>query len=123
MRRVTPALAGQVESEQRLVAQQDLGIAEEGLGDAQALLLATREQADRGIGVGAGADRPQGLVHPFSDGSGVARQTPVVAVDAEADEVAPPNGQGAVEGLLLGYVAELVVAQPRRRAVDTDRAG
>ena len=55
--------------------------------------------------------------------TGVPRQAPVVPVDAEADKVAPANGQGAVEGLLLGHVAELVVAQPRRGAVDTHGAG
>ena len=115
-------LAGQVEGEQRLVAQQDLGVAEQRLGDAEALLLAAREQADGRVGVGAGADGVKCLVHPFPDGPGVARQTPAVAVDAEADEVAPADGQGAVEGLLLGHVAELVVAQPRRGAVDAHRA-
>ena len=86
------ALAGQVEGKERLVAQQDLGVTEERLGDAQALLLAAREQADRRIGVGAGADRLERLVDPLPDGPGVARQAPVVAVDAEADEVRPRMG-------------------------------
>ena len=105
------ALAGQVEGEEWLVAQQDLGVTEQCLGDAQALLLAAREQADRCIGVGAGTDRLQRVVHPLPDGPGVARQAPVVPVDAEADEVPTADRQRAVEGLLLGHVAELVVAQ------------
>ena len=40
-----------------------------------------------------------------------------MAVHAEADEVAAADGQVAVEGLLLGHVAELGVAPARRRAV------
>ena len=41
------ALAGQVEREQGLVAEQDAGVADEGLGNAEALLLAARGRADR----------------------------------------------------------------------------
>ena len=40
------ALAGQVECEQGLVAQQDRGVAQQGLGDAQPVLLAAREQTE-----------------------------------------------------------------------------
>ena len=121
MRRVTALLAGQVEGEQRLVAEQDLRVAEEGLRDAETLLLAARQQADGRVGVRTGADRLEDLLHPLPDGPCVAWQPPAMAVDAEADEVAPADGQGTVEGLLLGHVAELVVARPGWCAVDAAR--
>ena len=86
-------LAGQVEGEERLVAQQHPGITEQGLGDAQALLFAAREHADRRIGEGAGADRLQCLVHPRPDRPGVAGQAPVMPVHPETDEVPAADGQ------------------------------
>ncbi len=43
-------LAGDVEREEGLVAEQDGGVAEQRLGDAQPLLLTARQAADRRVG-------------------------------------------------------------------------
>ena len=45
------ALAGQVQGQKRLVAQEHARVAEQCLGDSKALLLPPREQPDRSIGI------------------------------------------------------------------------
>ena len=115
-------LAGQVEGQQRLVAQQDAGVPEQGLGDAQPLLLAAREQADRGVGVGRGADGLHHVVESLPLGPGAQRHAPAMPVEAEADQIPGPDRQILIERPLLGDIAHLVVAAVRCGAVDQDRA-
>ena len=105
------ALAGQVERQKRFVAQQDAGIAQQGLRDAQPLLLAAREQADGSVGVAGRTDGLRGRRPPASSWPGCAAGRPQRwPSDAEAHQVAAADGQRAVEGLLLGDVAQCVVA-------------
>ena len=109
------ALACQVEGEERFVAQQHAGSAQQRLRDAQPLLLATREQTDGGVGVAHGVNRLERGVDPAPRHAVVEGQTPAVPVEAEAHQVASPDGQGPIEGLLLGHVAQLVVARGAAR--------
>ena len=117
------ALAGQVEREQGLVAQEDRGVAQQGLGDAQPLLLAAREQADRGVGVGGGAHRLRVRRRPRRFVARAWRGSPQRWPSTPKRTRSRPRiGQRAVEGLLLGHVAQRGVAAARRRAVDAHRA-
>ena len=62
------ALVGEVEREQRLVAQQHLGVADERLRHPQPLLLAAGEPPHRRVRVGGAADRLERRVHPRAPG-------------------------------------------------------
>ncbi len=99
-------LVGEVEAEQRLVAQQDVGIADQRLRDSQTLLLAARQGADGSLGVCLGSYLGECRVHrgfpllPETDPG-----APAVTVDAETDQVASAQGDALVEGLLLRHVA------------------
>ena len=64
--RVTRALVGQVEREQRLVAQQHVRVADQGLRHPQPLLLATGQPPDRRVGVRRAADGGERGVHPLA---------------------------------------------------------
>ncbi len=70
------ALVAQVEVRERLVAQQQLRVADEGLGDPQALLLAARQAPDRGIGVGASPRPRRSRPRPDGRRSRSGRPTP-----------------------------------------------
>ena len=107
------ALVAQVEVRQRLVAEQELRVADEGLGDAQALLLAARQAPDR-------AHPRTAVPRPTRSPSATRRATrpirpadaPAVAVEPEPDEVAAAQRQVPVEGLVLGHVPD--AGLPRR---------
>ncbi len=116
-----PVLVGQVETEQRLVAQQHLGVTDEGLRDAQPLLFAARHRADGGVGVRLRTHLRDGGVDDRAP-SGAAEQAgaPAVSVDAETDQVASAQRQTLVEGLLLRHVSDVGVARPRRGSGDAD---
>jgi hypothetical protein len=82
------ALVLEVEREQRLIAEQQGRVAGESLGDAEALLLSSRERSDRRIGVAPGAhrvDEPLYLLAVAAPGEG---EAPPMTVHAERDEVA-----------------------------------
>ena len=112
-------LVGQVEREQRLVAQQHGRVADQRLGHPQPLLLAAGEAPDRRVRVARAADRGQRRVHP-----GPAHPAPAeadarpVPVQAEPDEVAPAQRQVRVQRLLLRDVADVRAAPPRFPAGD-----
>ena len=108
------ALAGQVEGQEGLVAQEHGRVTEQRLGDAQALLLAARESPTGASRVGARAHRLDELVQPGPGGPvGAQRHAPAATVDPETDQVAGPDGQALLEGALLGDVAERGVAPAR----------
>ena len=112
-------LGGRIEGEQRLVAQQQPRAADQRLGDPKPLLLPARQHPDRCARIGGRADRGDGGVDPAGAGP---RQAAPVPVDAELDQVPAADRQVGVESPLLGKVADLGAAPPRRPAVDGDRA-
>ncbi|MBW8698371.1 hypothetical protein MBT84_02160 [Streptomyces sp. MBT84] len=80
-------LVVQVEGEQWFVADQDLWVAGQGLGDAHALSFAAGQQAEGDIGVRRRSHRLKDLVHLAAGGGRAQTRTETVTVDAEADEV------------------------------------
>ena len=67
-----------VEAVGRLVEDQDLGVAEQGGGQAEALAHAEREAADPAAGVGGQPDLVEGLVDPVPGQPGGGGQDPQV---------------------------------------------
>ena len=116
-------LVADVEARQRLVAEKEARVADEGLGDAETLLLAARQAADGRLGECRRLDPLDRLRDRALDGRRRATDPPAVPVDAEPDEVAAAQGQVAVERLVLGHVADARVAPSRRPPEDLDRAG
>ena len=95
--RADALLVLKVKGEQRLVAQQHLGIGREGLRHAQALLLTAGELPHRHLGVIGGAHKLQEFID-FTVHLGAAEaDAPAVAVDAEGHEVAGAQGRIGVE--------------------------
>ena len=86
-----------VEGQQRLVAQQHLGIRGEGLGHAQSLLLTAGELAHGHLGVVGGAHEVQELIDLPVHFCAAQADAPAVAVDAEGHEVAGAQGRVGVE--------------------------
>ena len=88
-------LVGEVEREQRLVAQQHRGVADQRLRHPQPLLLAAGEPSDRRVRVAA--RRPptsSAASHPVAAHAPAAQPMPeAVTVEAEADEVAAAQRQ------------------------------
>ena len=107
-------LVVQVQAGQRLVAQEQARIADDRLGDPQALLLAARQPPDRRVGVGRRLDRLDHLVHPPTIGARRPADAPAVAVDPQLDQVAAAQRQVLVERLVLGHVADARIAPPGR---------
>ncbi len=111
-------LVREVERQQRLVAQQHLAVADERLRDAEALLLTAREQTDRRIGVGLGADRRGSRRRPRAPARVPERQAAPMTVEPEAHEIATADREDAVERMLLRHVPDVVTPPLRRPAVD-----
>ena len=105
-------LVVQIQAEQRLVAQQDLGIADQGLGDAQALLLAPRQPPDRGVRIWPRPHQRQHLVDSAVDAARAQGGSPSVSIQTQGHEIAPAQGQVGVEGPLLRDVADRLAAAP-----------
>ncbi len=115
-------LVVQVQAGQRLVAEQELRVPDQGLRDPQALLLATRQAADRRIGVrrcGYGPDRRVDATAHRGVGQ---PHPPAIPVHAELHEIAAANGQVGVEALVLGHVADARIAASGGMAQDLDLA-
>ncbi len=83
------ALVGEVERQQRLVGEDQHRVGDERLRDAQPLLLAAGEPADRRVRVGGCADLVQRRVDSRAVVCVEAAEAPAVAVEAEPHEVAP----------------------------------
>jgi hypothetical protein len=114
-------LAGEVQREQRLVAQQHLGVADQGLRHTEPLLLAAGQPGDRRLRERLGAHFGQCLVHPLAAFLDPGHPgAPTVPVQAKPDEVAAP--QRRVDGALLRDVADAPVAASWRRTNDLDSA-
>ena len=112
-------LVGQVEGEQRLVAEQHRGVADQRLRHPQPLLLAAGEPSDRGVGVVPRPHRLQRRPHPFAaHGPAAQPDAEAVAVEAEADEVAGAQRQVLRERLLLRHVADGLAAARGRLPPD-----
>ena len=123
MRLATRVLVLQVEAQQRLVAEQQRGVAGERLGDAQPLLLAAGEQSDRAIGERGRADLRHKFGHPRPIGGTADRQAEAVTVDTERDEVAAAQRGAHRQHLLLRDVADASVAPVDGVAEELRRAG
>ena len=109
--------AAQVEVGQRLVEQQQLGPADQGVGDEHPLLLAARQGPDPGVGEPLGIDRVRASRRPaFARACGRERDPEAVPVEAEGDQVPGPHRHVGIEEHLLGDVADRPVAAATRLA-------
>jgi len=118
------ALVGEVEREQRLVAEQDVGIADEGLRHPEPLLLTAGQASDRRVCIRRTADGGECRVHPCPTRPAAAQaDAQPMPVEAQPDEIAPARRQVRVQCLLLRQVADTGVAAPRRASGDADLAG
>ena len=108
--RRSPARCADVEVGERLVQQEQLGPADEGVGDQGPLLLASRELAHPGVGKGRAHRRLRASRRQLAPPARGQRDTETVPVDAEGHEVARPQGHVWVEDDLLGDVADGPVA-------------
>ena len=94
-------LVGEVEREKRLVGEQEHGLRDERLRDAQPLLLAAGEPADRRVGIRRRSD----LVERPVDARALVRRqpagAPAVAVEPESDEISSAQREVTVEDALL----------------------
>ena len=115
-------LAGDVEVRQRLVEEEKLRLADQGLGDQYPLLLSAREAAHPGVSEAHGADRLEHLVDPLAAACRRCGQTEAVPVQPEPHDVAGPQGKVGVDKDLLGHVADRPVAAGPRCAIDEDLA-
>ena len=114
--RADPGLAGHVQAVERLVEDEQLGAADQGLGDQQPLLLAAGALPDRAPRVAAGPDEVDHLVQPSSPvrrpggpqqpGQQRDRGAPPVPVQAEPDDVDPADADVGVEGVPLRQVPD-----------------
>ena len=111
----------EVEAEQGLVAEQQPGIADQGLGDPEPLLLATREPADGQVGECLGAHLGEGRVDPAPGLRPRPAEAPTGALDAECDEVAAAQREVLVEVAPLRHIADPAVAPAWCTAEDFDR--
>ena len=113
-----------VEREQRLVAEQYFGVADQGLRDPQPLLFPAGQPPDRLLRIARSAD---GLDH-FGDAppaSAHAHQArpPTVTVEAETHQVDAAQRQRLVDRALLRDVADLAIRAARTPTGDLDRPG
>ena len=122
MSSLTALLVREVERQQRLVAQQHLRIADQRLGDAQALLLSAGEESDRRVRVALGADRSDRVVDERAAAGGREREAAPVTVEPEPHEIATADRQVAIERTLLRHVPDIVAPAPGCPAVDLDFA-
>lgn len=116
-------LMGHIEVQQRLIAQQQVRVRAESLGDAQALQFATGEHADRGVGVGLGTDLFEQRFDLLAARAGEPARSPAVAVESHAHEVAAAHRGVVVDAALLGDVADVRVSASGAVAVDAGRTG
>ena len=100
------ALVREVEREQRLVGEQQRRIGDERLRDAEPLLLASGQPADRRVGVRRRADLGEHAVDARAIVAESRAEAPAVAVETEPHEVAAAERQVAVEDALLRDVAD-----------------
>ena len=116
-------LLAEVEADQRLVAQQQGRVADQGLRHAQPLLLAARETPDGAIGVALRTDRRQRLVDPAAyvgtTGESQARPVPV---DPEGHQVAPAQRGAGGDQPLLRDVADPAITAGDRTTEQLDPA-
>ena len=117
-------LVGEVETREGLVAQQDARVVGERLADAQALLLATREQAHGAVGEVLRPDRADQRVHALAIGAPREGDAPLVPVHTERDEVAPAQRRIARQRARLRNVADPPVSLGADRSAERrDRSG
>ena len=103
----------QVQAQQRLIAEQDCGIADQGLRDAQPLLLAAGQASDGSIRISGGIEAFQDAIDPLPDALRADRHAPPMAVQAKSHEIPPPDREIRVEGPLLRHVSDRGVSRPR----------
>ena len=112
-----------IEVRQRLVEQQQLRLADQGVGDQHALLFATGEAADPAVREPLGVDGMEHLVDPLALVLRASPDPESVPVDAEGDEVARAHRHVGVQQDLLRDIPERSAAATPRRAEDADLAG
>ena len=111
--------AGRVESVRRFVEDDDLGLLEQGRGDAQALLHAHGVRAVAVVGPVQQVDRCQHLRDPGVGGAGVLREDPeVVPAGQEGVEARPLDERADPRDRLTGGTAEYP-CRPAGRAHQT----
>ncbi len=108
-------LGGLVDAGGRFIQEQDARRGDEGAGDEDALLLAAGEAADGLVGEVVHADFFEG-VHDFGAvGFVVAAEEAFFSVEAELDDLADGDGEGPIDGVAVGDVADDVSAGTCRR--------
>ncbi len=112
-----------IERDERLVTQEQERIAHQELGNTEALLLATREQANRCICVLGCSDAANRLVDPLISAGTISGPAVVRASQPELDNVSPTDIEVGVKGFLLGQVADLVLGSMGRLPKELDRSG
>src|SRR5436190_5789462 len=120
-------LVGQVEAVEGLVEEEQLGSADERLGDQQPLLLAAGQLADGLAGVAGGVDELEHLRdarrRPGAAGEPRQRDAEARPVEPEPDEVDAAEAHAGVEGPPLRQVADPALSLSRRPAEHRGRAG
>ena len=116
-------LVAQVKAGQRLIAQQQLRVGDEGLGDAQALLLTTGGHRQRGVGEGGGTHGGDGLVNATTSRAAEQAESPLVTVDPHAHQIAAANRGRRLQGALLRDVTDVGRATTHRPAGHHGGAG
>ena len=92
----SPPLVGEVQRQQRLVAQQHRRVADQRLRHPQPLLLAAGEQPDRRVGEAAAPTAASACVDPRPRARAAAqRRAPAVPVQPEPDQVAAAQRQAS----------------------------
>jgi hypothetical protein len=117
------ALVAHVEVGERLVEQQQLGLAHERLGDGDALLLATRQLRHAALGQLASTHGVEHVVHPRALGAAQRSQPPAGATQPQRHQVPRPHGLADGGGVVLRHVPDAVVAAAGRLAEHLDAAG
>ena len=115
-------LAGDVQVGQRLVEQQQLRPADQGVRDHDPLLLAAGQLADPGVRVALRADGGEHVADQLAAGPGRQADTELVAVQAEAHHVPDPQRHVRLDGQLLRHVPDRGVTGRAGVAVEQHRA-
>ena len=114
--------ASRVEVRERLVEQEQRGLAGEGVRDEDALLLAARKAshatASEALRVHVDEQRLDTIALFF----GPARESVALGVEAERDEIASANGDVRVEQHLLRHVPERTAVTRQRRPAHSNLA-
>ena len=116
------SLVVEVETRERLVAEQQNRVSGEGLRHPEALLLTTGEVADGPIGERSRADLLEQLGDVGLLGARGYRQAEAMPVHAEGHEVPPAQRGSRLHQLLLRDVPDTGIAEAHGHPVDRDRA-